>query len=242
MFKKTEEGLFVLEKFAVQPGIIHGFSGREFGDMRVKGEERNEFLSALGLKEESLVLMDQVHGDKVRMVGKEDRGKKFPQTDGIVTNQKGVVLGVRTSDCLPMIFYDPKKKIIGVAHGGWKGILSRIGEKTINQMEQLDSEPKDIIVGVGPHIGGCCYTVDEERAQAFVKEFADLPSMVYQDKKGIHLVLVIPAVGQLIKSGVKKEKIEVVFSCTSCENNRFFSFRKDSDDSGDMLGVISLKV
>lgn len=245
MLKKRKDGCYILEKLAAQPGLIHGFSTRKFGDLKIRrsiSSNRNldKFLPILGIERSDLVMMEQVHGSKIKAVGKRDKGKVIEKVDGLITDQKGIFLGVNTADCLPLLFYDPKKKIVGIAHVGWKGALARIIQRAVEEMKTLGSFPHDIIVGIGPHIGGCCYTIPKERARKFKKEFGDLPGMVYKDREGIHLDLAVPIVVQLIKLGIKKENIAVALTCTSCQNNEFFSYRQENKRRtyGEMLGVI----
>jgi len=241
MFKKTQKGYYEFNKFKKFKGLIHGFSCRKFGDMRTK--KLDNFLHALNLQKKNLVLMEQVHGDKVKVVDGDEKGKVIPEIDGMVTAKPRVVLGVKTADCLPILFYDPVEKIIGVAHAGWKGVLKKIGQKMVDLMVRNGSSPLNILVGVGPHIGGCCYTVSRQRVKRFLKEFAELENMVYSDKKGIHLDLMVPMMIQLIHSGIFKENILSSLTCTSCQNKEFFSYRKDSKKSyGEILGIISLNI
>jgi YfiH family protein len=248
MLKKTNQGYYEFNKFKKFKGLIHGFSSRKFGNMKVKKtskENKNldKFLKIFNIKKESLVLMEQVHGNKIKVVNKDDKGKIILGIDGMITDKKGIVLGVKTADCLPILFYDPEGKIIGVAHGGWKGVLKKIFQKVIDLMIKMGSAPSNILVGIGPHIGGCCYLVDEQRVEQFVKEFGSLPSMVYTDKKGLHLDLAVPTLNQLVQSGVPKENIFDSLACTSCQNQEFFSYRRDDKKSyGEMLGIISLNI
>jgi YfiH family protein len=241
---KKFDGDCFLETFANQPGLIQGFSTREFGNLkarkRLKGNKNLEkFLSKMGIKKSSLVMMEQVHGDKIGMVGKSDQGKVIKGIDGLVTSQKGIFLGVNTADCLPLFFSDPRGKIAGVAHAGWKGVLSRVGQKIVQAMIKTGSHPDEIVVGIGPHIGGCCYTVNQERVERFLDEFGHLPGMMVENGQKVHLDLTVPMIVQLIEAGIKRENIEVSRSCTACDHQQFFSFRKDSQKTyGEMLGVI----
>jgi YfiH family protein len=225
-------------------GLIQGFSNRQSGNLKVRkkidsNKNLDKFLSQMGISQGSLVMMEQVHGNKIKVVGNGDKGKVIKGMDGLITNKKGVFLGVNAADCLPLFFYDPKKKNAGIAHAGWKGILLKIVPKMVEEMKKMGSDPGDIIVGVGPHIGACCYLVGEDLVKKFRKEFGDLAKMVYQDKKEIRLDLTVPVIVQLIKSGIKRENIKAPLACTSCQNNKFFSFRKDSSKTyGEMLGVI----
>ncbi len=241
---KKADGYWILESFANQPGLIQGFSTRKSGNLKVRSflnsnKDLDQFLSKLKIGKGRLVMMEQVHGNQIEIVGNGDQGKVIKGVDGLITSQKGIFLGVNTADCLPLFFYDRQKKIIGIAHAGWEGILSRIGQKMVGEMKERGADPQKIIVGIGPHIGSCCYLVGDDLVKKFRKEFGNLAKMISQDKKGIHLDLLKPTLVQLIKSGIRRENIEVPLICTACQNNDFFSYRQDNQKTyGEMLGVI----
>lgn len=241
MLKKTKKGYYVLEKFANQKGLIHGFSTRKFGNMSVQ-KSLNKFLNLFGRSKDDLIIMEQIHGNQIEMVREEDRGRILPGVDGVVCDHPGIFLGVKTADCLPILFFDSKTKMIGLAHAGWKGTLKKINQSIVKKMKSLGSKPKNILVGIGPHIGPCCYTVSKKRADEFEKEFGNLKGMISEDCEGIHIDLAVPTIVQLIKEGVLRKNVEVSLNCTSCQNNEFFSFRKDSKETfGEMLGIIGLR-
>lgn len=247
MLKKTAKDYYVLEKFAQQTGVIHGFSTRKFGNMSVKkslkeNKNLNQFLNPFGKSVNDLIMMEQIHGNQVKVVNEKDRGRVLPGIDGMVCNQPGIVLGVKVADCLPILFYDKEKKIIGIVHAGWKGTLKKIGQQLVSKMKSNGCQPKDIIVGIGPHIGSCCYNVPQARADRFKKEFGDLKDMISCKNGTIHLDLLAPILVQLIKLGVQKENVYLGSDCTACQNSEFFSFRKDTKETfGEILGIIGLR-
>lgn len=207
------------ESLTKYPEIFHGFTTRD-------GSEQ-EF--------ESLVLPRQVHGNKISQVTRKDLGKKINGVDGLVTKVHGIKLGVRTADCLPILFYEPVKKIIGVAHAGWRGALGQIAQKMIIKIKALGGVPQNIAVVMGPHICGSCYTIPEARARLFTGE------AIWQRDGEFHLDLALFNLKQLLSSGANKKNIEILPYCTSCQNNLFFSFRKNrGKDYGEMLAVIGL--
>ena len=237
MLKKNKQGYYFFEEFK---GLIHGISTRKF-----TGEK---LLAALGLKKENLVLAQQIHGNKIKVVGDTDKGKTISGVDGLMTNMPGVILSVRTADCLPVIFCDPKAKIIGICHAGWRGVLSRLPQKMVDQMIRKGGLPENLLVGIGPHICGQCYSVEKARSQRFLAEFGKLEGMVQPGKKTDFLDLAVPSTVQLIHSGVLEKNIEFGHLCTSCHNKEFFSYRKDKKETylsagrnyGEMLSVVSL--
>lgn len=200
----------------------------------------NKFLSLFGQNKENLIMMEQVHGNRIKLVNDKDKGKVLSGIDGMVCNQPGITLGVKVADCLPILFYDKEKKVIGVAHAGWKGTLKRISQSMVKKMKLLGAKPENILVGIGPYIGSCCYTISNERADKFKKEFGNLKGMVIVNSEGIHLDLKAPTVVQLVKRGVRKN-IDLALACTACQNSEFFSFRRNrGKDFGEILGVIGL--
>ncbi len=246
MFKKAEKGYYEFQNFKKFKDLIHGFSTREFGDCRAKMPENwkniEKFLRAFGLKKEDLVLGEQTHGNKIKVVNYNDRGKIVPAVDGLLTRDWQLVLGVRSADCLPILFFEPEVKIVGAAHAGWQGILARLPQKMIDQIIRMGGIPENVLVGIGPHICGKCYSVEKNRTQQFLAEFGNLGGMVRSEGEKNWLELEIPTVNQLVHSGVKWRNIFFAGVCTACQNKDFFSYRKDSKKTyGEMLSVICLK-
>lgn len=246
MIKKTNCGYCVLDEFTSQPNVIHGFSTRKFGDCNPKDNPDNwknieRFLLKLRLEKENLVLMEQVHGNKIKVVDRKDRGKIVPGIDGMMTDEREIILGVKTADCLPILSYDPVVRVVGVVHAGWQGVLKKVAQKMIDLMIKIGTSPEDIVVGIGPHIRSCCYDIKKERAERFIQEFGRLENMIKQQENKIFLNLEIPTISQLVLSGVLPRNIRSADICTSCQNKEFFSYRKDNKKTyGEILGIIGL--
>lgn len=238
MLKQISPGFYQLLSLAEQKNLVHGFSGRALGDMKIE-ENREKFLELLKLGYKNLVLMEQIHGHKVKVVRSGDKGKVLEGVDGLVTSEKGLVLGIKVADCLPVLLFDPRQKIIGLAHAGWKGVTSGIVPNVLSEMAKMGVDPKDVLVGIGPHIGGCCFTAFADRVKIFRRKFGDLSGMIYEELDESHLDLVVPVVFQLKNDGVRPENIDAALTCTSCQNEKFFSFRKEKTPQR-MLGIIGL--
>lgn len=207
----------LLNKFT---GVVHGYSSRSFGDMR-NVQARTVFLKSLAIPADALLLCKQVHGTEIGAIG-----------DGLVTRKKGEAIGVIVADCVPLLLADPKKKIVAVAHAGWRGTLGNIAKEAVLAM---DSDAKDIFVSIGPHIGACCYTVPRARANSFSGK------CTYFDGADWHLDLGQANRMQLMEVGILREHIDAPVVCTSCQSDIFYSYRKDSKESfGEILAVISL--
>ncbi len=199
----------------------------------------DEIKSELGINDGSLYLMNQVHSNKIQVV--TSKSQNNPYVDALVTAEKNIYLGVRVADCVPVFFYDSKKEVAGVAHAGWKGTLGNITKRVIDTFIAFGSSTDDIYIAIGPHIGPCCYNVPLERANLFSETFSD--SLVVSTRSG-KTYLDIGRVNyiQLVHMGIKKNHIDIPPTCTSCQIDRFFSFRKDSKPTfGEMLGVIGME-
>ena len=181
---------------------------------------------------DNLQYMDQIHSNLVNTIS----CKTNPQTcDALVTNKPNTPLMVMVADCIPILFFDLVKKVIGVAHAGRVGTFEKIAVNTINKMQnEYNSHPKDIKVILGPSIQKCCYEVNKQMYQ-FVKEnFGE----EFVNNRNIDLQGINKK--QLLKAGIKEENINISPICTKCSNKPFFSYRNDKT-CGRFAGIIMLK-
>ncbi len=211
------------------------FTKKDDGDMRSSSENRMAFLCRNGLSKKQDVLMKQVHGSKIVIV---DDGYITQECDGLITKRKDVVLFVNVADCLPILFFDPIKEVIAVAHAGRNGSFQNISGKMIKMfIESFHSDPKDIFVKIGPGINTCCYEVCAESYDYcdYVKEnFGE--EFVYGKNINIHGI----NEKQLLYSGVLKENIFHEDICTMCcGDKKYFSFRC-GDIEKRFAGIITL--
>ncbi len=213
------------------PSFIHGFSTRAMGDMKMNSENRKNFLELLSLSEKNVATAKQVHSNKVGV-------------DALVLNQDSIfsAAAVFFADCVPVLCVDPKNKVIAAVHAGWKGTVGKIAVNSIDAMQKAGAEAENILVSIGPHIGMCCYDVPEERAKLFLDAFDREPKVASIIEGSWHLDLGYTNYLQLMSAGVKPEHIDAPPTCTSCQVNDFFSYRKDSKETfGEMMGVIGWK-
>lgn len=203
-------------------GIFHGILERKEAKIRSLSDYFSILKFCLFLKKqfkkdikvEDLVFAQQIHKNKVYFLKEKERGGIIKLgVDGILTREKGKILVLRTADCLPILLYSKKEKLIGAIHAGKKGLFLGILEKAFKFL------PKDsTIVGIGPHIRVCCYS--QKNVKKGYEKF-------YQKRKGkIYLDLTKLAIEKMITLGIKKENIEDLGICTFCQNDRFFSYRK----------------
>ena len=199
-------------------------------------QNREILARTVGVDLNSFVFARQVHGTKVVRVFESDRGRglfsratAFPFTDGMVTNSKNVCLVSQAADCVPILFFDPEKNAVGVAHAGWKGTVLKISQFVINAFKQeFDTNPKDLIVGIGPSAGPCCYEIGKEVAEEVALAFGENDAILKPAKKIEKYILNLWEANRqtLIESGIKENNIEISQRCTLCENHDFFSARK----------------
>lgn len=214
------------------------------------------FCGALNIKTDTLVFSAQTHTANILPVTKADCGKWLtrPKTwddiDGLVTADPDVTLVTHYADCVPLFFADPVKKIVGAAHAGWRGTVAGIGGNMIRLMiEKYDCDPRDILVGIGPSIGACCFETDQKTAD----EFFRLPDALIRDciqkrpdpanpaftKYDINLQGVNRNI--LINVGVLLEHIENADICTKCNHDWLFSHRATNGERGGMVAMIGMR-
>jgi YfiH family protein len=190
------------------------------------------------------VVANQTHSDNIAILsnkeslGWQDIESAIENCDALITNQSGVMLTILTADCVPILLLDPIQKVVAAIHAGWRGTEQKILLKTVQKMqEQFDSNPEDIIAGIAPAIGRCCYEVDEEVA----KHFLEYPKAI-DHKEANKYMLDLPSINhhQLLHAGLKKEHIEDSNICTACEVDHYFSYREEQGCSGRFMSMIGL--
>lgn len=224
--------------------ITHGFSTRHggvspapFQSLNLGGsddlpeniaENRRLALDDLGISFEQVSYLNQIHSN---IVCKAQPGKQTG--DALVTNQKGIAIAVGAADCYPILFYDEKNKVIGAAHCGWKGTVSKIAENTIKEMCQLGADKNYIKVAIGQGISAENYEVSADVIEKFEEE--GFPATCW---KGRQLDLLKANQFVLKKSGILPENIWSMNRCTT--ETDFFSYRRDKGRTGRMWGLIML--
>ncbi len=191
-----------------------------------------KFLSRLNLTEKQLAIPKQSHSNNVVNVNTPG---KYSECDALITDRKRLALAVSVADCVPILLYDPIKKVIGAVHAGWKGTASKIVKRTIEKMKiEFNASPENLFVFIGPSAGACCYEVGEGVAVMFDNKNVYLHGKkMFVDLKGENKL-------QLEESGVVSEKIEVSSQCTICEERLFHSYRRDGKKAGRMKAIIYL--
>lgn len=208
---------------------------------------------------EHMVRTDQTHTANVLTVTEEHlsmgilREREYTDIDGLITNKRGITLITSHADCNALFFYDPKQQAIGLAHSGWKGTLQEIGAQIIRQMStEFDTQPEDVIAGIGPALCQTCFEVDEDVAQKFYQKNPAWKAMAFQREIGIcsetgeerrkHYIDLKSVVREtLMRSGVKPENIHDMGLCSKCRPDLFYSYRGQKGKNGNMVSVMMLR-
>lgn len=167
-------------------------------------------------QKENLIQADQVHEAGVKWVDASTKSP-VPKTDALITKDRGLWLGIQTADCVPILIYDPKKKIIAAVHAGWRSTVYRIVPETI---EKMKSFADNLIVGIGPAICGQCFQVGPEVSKHFPEEA----------KEGDRVNLWEANKMQLLEMGVLEENIEILNLCTYENKDSLYSYRRGDRD------------
>lgn len=170
----------------------------------------------------AMIKMQQIHGDRVVRVSKKDDGSIIEKCDALISNDPKVTLLVRVADCLPISLKDKKTHSFGLIHAGWRGLNKRIIAKTIRLMiKEFSTDPKNLVITIGPHICQKHYEVKSDVSSKFAK----FSGVILKKENKLFLDLAKIAEIQLIKSGVKKENIKIDKACTF-EDLSLPSFRR----------------
>jgi hypothetical protein len=276
--RKNDLEILKVEAWKQYDWLLHGFSTREGGVSQVYGgstlnlgwtkednaasvaENRSRFLTAVCHQRNPSVLVGikQIHSNIVRVVKKQDgalqgrlqtaEGKAVLEGDGLITDLPGVLLGVGTADCVPVLVVDVSKRVVAAFHAGWRGTVSRIVELGVAKMqEEYGSRPSDMVATIGPSIGPCCYTVGEEVRSEFGRQFEYVNELFTRstDLGQIQLNLWEANRRQLLDAGLAQDSIVTVGDCTACTRTpggalRYFSHRAEHGNAGRMLNVVGI--
>ncbi len=169
--------------------------------------------------------LNQVHGNVVHAVTRDTAALR-PSGDGIVTAEPGVMLGIFSADCVPILMVDSKRKIAGALHAGWRGVIADIANAGVHAMTQLGAHASDIRAAMGPSIGQCCFEVDAELGDRFGNEIDGARKHTRVGRPGKAFIDLRAVVrDQLERAGLAPANIASVGPCTRCSSNRFFSRR-----------------
>jgi YfiH family protein len=253
-----------------EPDLNLGFTDSD--DRKVVAANRGLFVAAAsaGKDVHGLVTLRQIHSSLIHRVSAANVHKNgiiaVLKGDGLMTNEPGVLLGIQTADCIPVLVADRKNRAVAAFHAGWRGTVARIVENGVGRMRvEFGSQPENLIASIGPGIGQCCYAVGEEVRNQFESQFSYAPELfreVYDSDPvrekypmlfltarapghsalgpAMHLDLVEANRRQLLAAGLKKGAISVTGQCTGCHTDRFFSHRAERGFTGRMMSIVGV--
>jgi purine-nucleoside/S-methyl-5'-thioadenosine phosphorylase / adenosine deaminase len=287
---RRARGLQIVESHALaQLGwLVHGFSTRPGGESVLSGERvlnlgftgwddrervaanRAKFLAALPARDMRLVTLRQFHFDVIHVADEPVPGASnadAPRADALATRRAGLLLGVQTADCAPILLADTRHRVVAAIHAGWRGTLARIAVKTLGRMRlEFGTRPRDVVAALGPAIGRCCYEVGSDVARSYAAQFPNaaewfdgpFDQLAYgEDPLWLPWLTMMPPGHvppaprvqldlracnrcQLIDVGVPEQQIDVSDLCTACQKDLLFSYRREGSKTGRMMAVIGV--
>jgi polyphenol oxidase len=231
-------------------------------------ENRARFFRTLGADKMGVVTLRQFHSDRVQRVDGVEEDAEAPKADALFTRERGIVLAVQIADCIPILLADPRRRAVAAIHAGWRGTLHRIALKTLGRMQmEFGTRPVDVIAGLGPGIGRCCYEVGSDVAREFHSQFTEarewfdgpfdrlasgekdpnwLPWLTMRPPghppplPGVHFDLIAANRAILAGAGVPLGQISTSGFCTACRTDLFFSYRREGT-TGRLMAAIAIR-
>lgn len=203
-----------------------------FGDSDNNVTTNRKIISTeLGFDPKNLYTVHQVHSSEVITITKEEKDTKHLKADAIVTNLSNVLLGIKTADCVPILFYDPQANIIGAAHSGWKGAISGIIDNTLLSMQNLGASISNIICAIGPCIQQISYEVDNNFYTNFVTHNPTNRQYFIPSKNTNHFMFNLPAycANRLENLGI--QNIDNLTIDTYSNPDMLFSYRRATHEA-----------
>ncbi len=231
----------------VSVGEYASFNLGEFAgdDPQSVAENRQRLANRLGVGAHQLIFPHQIHEDRILKVDEnflslppEHQKQAASGYDALVTNVLNICIGVTTADCVPLIAYDPYKKVLAAIHAGWRGTVARIAPKTIHRMvEDYDCVAENILIGIGACISAEKFEVGEEVVAAFREANIEIndASFLHPQTNKCHIDLQEVNRNLLLEEGILPPNIELMKLCTYTHEELFFSARRQGIKSGRMV-------
>jgi len=218
--------------------ILHGFIIKNPNHaVNNKTKEIEILLQTMAPSKRMLISPQQMHQDECIIINQRDKLKRKYSGDALLTNRRDIFISVQVADCLPIFLVDDKRKMIGLIHAGWKGTLLGIVPRTIEKaIVQFGCKAKDFTILFGPCIRSCCYQVSDDVAILF-----DRKCVKRSPDGGFMLDLICANGKQFLNCGVKGDRMFATRSCTFCDEEMFYSYRREKENSGRMIAFLGLK-
>ena len=220
MFYKDSENVYRVRPLDAFDWLVHGFGTR---------------LSNNFGKCPNVATLHQIHSDSV--IAAEGRSGSLGEGDALIENTPGVLVAVKTADCIPVLIVDPRNRAVAAVHAGWRGTVRNIAGRAIAELHsKFSSRAEDLHVAIGPGIGKCCYEVGPDVGQQFREYDPALRDIAHP----VHLDLAETNRRQVIGTGVPSTQIYTAGLCTKC-HSELHSYRRDKQNAGRMLSAVGVK-
>lgn len=221
MLRKDDRKIYNASALDAIPWLEHGFGTRD---------------AAPSFGERAVVTLRQVHSDVAVIVRGPDQ--EGVQGDALITDTAGLLVGVRTADCLPILLVETRRRAVAAVHAGWRGTVANIAGKTVARLaEELGGDPRSMHAVVGPGIGVCCYEVGPEVAARFRRLFPEREDL---DRR-TRVDLAEANRRQLAGAGLPVDQIHIGAPCSFCHPEEFHSYRRDGSGAGRMLSAVGIR-
>ena len=230
--------------FQNQFGEIEEYDFKSTNDLKNKCSHLTQFIKTVSIKNKIPYVLNQVHSDQIFLLKDEQKTPEQIATikaDAIITHLSEIPIGIFTADCLPILIYDPRHRVAAAIHAGRKGTCQNIVNKTIISMNrEYGCRPGDLVAGLGPGIGGCCYEIDETCLDTFKNKIPFEPPFVKNRGNGkFSLDLYAINTWEMNISGLFSKNIFQSDECTYCSPMNFFSYRREGQ-TGRILTFIMM--
>ncbi|MDQ0270320.1 peptidoglycan editing factor PgeF [Cytobacillus purgationiresistens] len=266
-FVLQQEEFFTIKDWHQIPGLVAGFTTKLGGSSQgvfsslnmglhvhdsseAVLKNRRQIAKQLGFPVEHWAGAEQTHEIHIENVTKQQRGKgalkyeeSYKGTDGFFTQEKGIMLTMCYADCIPLYFFHPQSKSIGVVHAGWKGSVNGIAMKMVDKFKAVHVPLNEIQVVIGPGICEQCYVVDDRVITHVDKLLEDVDEKPYNLREDGQYHLNLKELNRqiLIHAGLNEDNLKMTNYCTSCHHEYFFSHRRDAGKTGRMMSFIGWK-
>jgi len=237
---KKKDDFIIIDDKKFQIVFTNAEKGRSFNRNTEEGiQELNSLQKEFNMND--IIYLKQIHSDKILKYTLNDKSIKDEEGDAIITNEKNVIIGVFTADCVPIILIDEEKEVIAAVHSGWKGTFESITLKTIEKMKrEFNTNEINIKAYIGAHIRKCCYEVSEDLKIKFIEKKKTINNEELFNENNLNLEACI--VDDLKRAGVKDYNINSLNLCTYCSDDiKLHSYRKSQGSYGRMFSFIMLR-
>ncbi len=232
-FKKFFKTDFIYPENFLNFKVLGLFSKKLSKDLNIYSLSKENFFEFFFPK--------QVHGVRVvEIVNSCEVPLPFSvEGDAVITDKRGIFIGVRTADCVPILFATLDRRLIGAVHAGWRGSVKKILEKTLKRLLR-NYKPEEVLLAIGPHIKVCCYQVGEDVLKWLSSEFCNYKEFIKTRDSRFYLDLEKLNLYQALSLGIPRKNIWISKDCTHCLSSEYWSYRYHGEKRGFQISVIGL--